>query len=94
MKTIGSTELQKRYPQLLNELEVHGNPLKITRHGRVVGALISSQDLVLLELVKNEIVRQAAGLRQATPPSHGDGGDNVSALGPTGLLAALHRVVQ
>ncbi|MFI0480068.1 type II toxin-antitoxin system Phd/YefM family antitoxin [Actinomadura sp. 9N215] len=50
------TEARAQFADLVNRVAYTGEPVKLTRRGRVMAALVSPEDLELLELVKSQRV--------------------------------------
>ena len=47
------TEARAQFADLVNRVAYTGDPVRLTRRGRVMAALVSPEDLELLELVRS-----------------------------------------
>ncbi|MBE1536282.1 prevent-host-death family protein [Actinomadura algeriensis] len=59
------TEARAQFADLVNRVAYTGEPVKLTRRGKVMAALVSPEDLELLEAVRS----QRADLSQAGQPA-------------------------
>lgn len=59
------TEARAQFADLVNRVAYTGEPVKLTRRGKVMAALVSPEDLELLELVRS----QRIDLPQAGQPA-------------------------
>ncbi|TDD73396.1 type II toxin-antitoxin system Phd/YefM family antitoxin [Actinomadura darangshiensis] len=48
------TEARAQFADLVNRVAYTGEPVKLTRRGRVMAALVSPEDLELLEMVRSQ----------------------------------------
>ncbi|TDB75039.1 type II toxin-antitoxin system Phd/YefM family antitoxin [Actinomadura sp. KC216] len=62
------TEARAEFADLVNRVAYTGEPVKLTRRGRVMAALISPEDLELLEMVRSQRVDLTQGAAQAAQP--------------------------
>ncbi|NDU76609.1 type II toxin-antitoxin system prevent-host-death family antitoxin [Actinomadura sp. DSM 109109] len=58
------TEARAQFADLVNRVAYTGEPVTLTRRGRVMAALVSPEDLELLEAVRSQ---QRAGLQIGGP---------------------------
>jgi prevent-host-death family protein len=69
MTTMTATEARDQLPEALGKVMYGGERVRITRHGKVVGALVSADDLALLEALEDrywaETGREALAEMQA-----------------------------
>ncbi|TDC50523.1 type II toxin-antitoxin system Phd/YefM family antitoxin [Actinomadura sp. KC345] len=59
------TEARAQFADLVNRVAYTGDPVRLTRRGRVMAALVSPEDLELLELVRS----RRLDLTQAQQPA-------------------------
>ncbi|WP_199748219.1 type II toxin-antitoxin system Phd/YefM family antitoxin [Actinomadura sp. WAC 06369] len=50
------TEARAQFADLVNRVAYTGEPVKLTRRGKVMAALVSPEDLELLEMVRSQRV--------------------------------------
>ncbi|MGH3243711.1 MAG: type II toxin-antitoxin system Phd/YefM family antitoxin, partial [Spirillospora sp.] len=48
------TEARAQFADLVNRVAYTGEPVKLTRRGRVMAALVSPEDLELLEMIREQ----------------------------------------
>ena len=60
MTTVAATELRSAISELLDRVAHHGERVAVERHGKPVAALVSSEDLELLEAIENRVDIEAA----------------------------------
>jgi prevent-host-death family protein len=48
------TEARAQFADLVNRVAYTGEPVKLTRRGRVMAALVSPEDLELLEMIRSQ----------------------------------------
>ncbi|MFD0902397.1 type II toxin-antitoxin system Phd/YefM family antitoxin [Actinomadura sediminis] len=68
------TEARAQFADLVNRVAYTGEPVKLTRRGKVMAALVSPEDLELLEAVRSQRVElpqpgQTAQTAQPAPPA-------------------------
>ncbi|MEU5991627.1 type II toxin-antitoxin system Phd/YefM family antitoxin [Spirillospora sp. NPDC047418] len=61
------TEARAQFADLVNRVAYTGEPVKLTRRGKVMAALVSPEDLELLEAIRAQRLDLQAG--GAVPPS-------------------------
>ncbi|WUI03208.1 type II toxin-antitoxin system Phd/YefM family antitoxin [Spirillospora sp. NBC_00431] len=67
------TEARAQFADLVNRVAYTGEPVKLTRRGRVMAALVSPEDLELLEMIRSQRVdlsqsaQSGQGAQQARP---------------------------
>ncbi|MFI0408987.1 type II toxin-antitoxin system Phd/YefM family antitoxin [Actinomadura sp. 3N508] len=63
------TEARAEFADLVNRVAYTGEPVKLTRRGRVMAALVSPEDLELLEMIRSRRLdlTQAAAQAAAQP---------------------------
>jgi prevent-host-death family protein len=60
MTTVAASELRNNTSDTLNRVAYKGERLAVERHGKPVAALVSMEDLALLEALENRIDLAAA----------------------------------
>lgn len=65
------TEARAQFADLVNRVAYTGEPVKLTRRGKVMAALVSPEDLELLEMVRSQRVdlSQTGQHAQPAPPA-------------------------
>jgi prevent-host-death family protein len=66
------TEARAQFADLVNRVAYTGDPVRLTRRGRVMAALVSPEDLELLELVRSrrpDLARDPAREQPAQQPA-------------------------
>ena len=54
MTALNITEARQKLASLMDRVEHHGERIALRRHGREVGALVSADDLRLLEILEDQ----------------------------------------
>ncbi|WP_034517387.1 type II toxin-antitoxin system Phd/YefM family antitoxin [Actinomadura rifamycini] len=73
------TEARAQFADLVNRVAYTGEPVKLTRRGKVMAALVSPEDLELLEMVRSQRVdlsqtgRPAQSAQSAQPADRPQG---------------------
>ncbi|WP_218040313.1 type II toxin-antitoxin system Phd/YefM family antitoxin [Actinomadura sp. WMMB 499] len=65
------TEARAQFADLVNRVAYTGEPVKLTRRGKVMAALVSPEDLELLEMVRSQRV-ELTQAGQAPPQQPAD----------------------
>ena len=60
MNTVAATKLRTRISDLLDRVVYHGERIAVERYGKQVAALVSPEDLELLEAIENRMDIEAA----------------------------------
>ena len=60
MTRLTTTEIRERLSEALNQAAYRGERIVLTRHGKDIAALISAEDLALLEELEDHLDNQAA----------------------------------
>ncbi|WP_262402910.1 type II toxin-antitoxin system Phd/YefM family antitoxin [Actinomadura sp. CNU-125] len=55
------TEARAQFADLVNRVAYTGEPVKLTRRGKVMAALVSPEDLELLEMLRSQRAELQAG---------------------------------
>lgn len=69
MTVVSATEARANFQELINRAEYRGERILIQRHGKAVVAIISLDDLKLLEAIEDAI--DSATLRRAVEENDG-----------------------
>ncbi|MFS2291489.1 MAG: type II toxin-antitoxin system Phd/YefM family antitoxin [Actinomadura sp.] len=66
------TEARAQFADLVNRVAYTGDPVRLTRRGKVMAALVSPEDLELLEMVRAQRLDLSSPGRpaQPQPPEH------------------------
>ncbi|WP_199487510.1 type II toxin-antitoxin system Phd/YefM family antitoxin [Actinomadura spongiicola] len=64
------TEARAQFADLVNRVAYTGEPVKLTRRGRVMAALVSPEDLELLETIRSQRVELTQPAQPAAPVEH------------------------
>nr|WP_121435959.1 type II toxin-antitoxin system Phd/YefM family antitoxin [Actinomadura pelletieri] len=62
------TEARAQFADLVNRVAYTGEPVRLTRRGRVMAALVSPEDLELLEMIRSRRVEAANAGQPAAGP--------------------------
>lgn len=71
MPTMAATALRSHVAETLNRVAYQGERVKLERHGKAVAALVSIEDLELLEALENHIDLAAARRALREPGQRG-----------------------
>ncbi|MEV5830677.1 type II toxin-antitoxin system Phd/YefM family antitoxin [Spirillospora sp. NPDC052242] len=66
------TEARAQFADLVNRVAYTGEPVKLTRRGKVMAALVSPEDLELLEMVRSQRVDLSQTGQPAQPAQPAD----------------------
>ncbi|MFV2179184.1 type II toxin-antitoxin system Phd/YefM family antitoxin [Actinomadura sp. LOL_011] len=66
------TEARAQFADLVNRVAYTGEPVKLTRRGKVMAALVSPEDLELLEMVRSQRIEPSPAGQPVQSPQPAD----------------------